>query len=307
MGIVRPKSSPTGDGLGRDVAVVTLSANGVRVARRLGDCRLYVHEAVKGRLQAERFGSIMVLTRRLFRQPRKLVFITPCGVAVRAIAPLITHKRADPPVVVVDVGGRYAISLLSGHEGGANALALQVANRLGAEPVVTTTTEAAKDLIVGVGCRRGARADRIVAAIRQALRTARARLDRVRWLASASLKAGEAGLLQAAATLGVSLRFIAADEILSTMKRFHNSPFVTARVGLPAVAEPAALLAGRRTRLLLSKTVFDGVTVAIARENCSSSASGPAARRTAPDAPRRRSAKAPSSSATRRTSISSAT
>lgn len=307
MGTVTPKSSPAGAGLGGDVAVVTLSAEGVRVARKLGNGRLYVHESVKGRLRAERFSSILALTRRLFRQARKLVLVTPCGVAVRAIAPLIADKRTDPAVVVVDVGGRYAISLLSGHEGGANGLALQVANRLGAEPVVTTTTEAAKDLIIGVGCRRGAEAERIVAAIRQALRTVRGRLDRVRWLASASLKRDEPGLRQAAAALGVGLRFVAADEILSTAKRFDHSPFVAARVGLPAVAEPAALLAGRRTRLLLPKTVFDGVTVAIARENSSSSASVPAARRTAPDAPRRRSARAASSSATRRTSISSAT
>jgi len=307
MAIVRPKDSPAGDGLGREVAVVTLSAEGLRVARRLGECRLFVHEAVKGRLQAERFGSIMTLTRRLFRQSRKLVFIAPCGVAVRAIAPLITHKRTDPAVVVVDVGGRYAISLLSGHEGGANALALEVANRLGAEPVVTTSTEAAKDLIVGIGCRRGAGAERIVAAIRHALRRVHARVGRVRWLASASLKADEAGLREAAAALRVGLRIVPADEILSTAKRFQASPFVSARVGLPAVAEPAALLAGRRTRLVLPKTVFDGVTVAIARENCSSSASVPAVRRTAPGAPRRRSARAPSSSATRRTSISSAT
>jgi cobalt-precorrin 5A hydrolase len=293
--------------LGRDVAVVTLSAGGARLARRLGDCRLYVHEAVKGRLRAERFDSALTLTRRLFGEVRKLVFVAPCGVAVRAIAPLIRYKRTDPAVVVVDVGGRYAVSLLSGHEGGANALALQVANRLGAEPVVTTTTEAAKDLIVGVGCRRGAAAEPIVAAVRQALRAARVRLDRVRWLASASLKADECGLIQAATALGVGLRLVAADEICSTVKRFHASAFVTARVGLPAVAEPAALLAGRRTRLLLPKTVFQGVTVAIARENCSSSASGPAVRRTEPGAPRRRSRKAALSSATRRTSTSSTT
>ena len=113
MAIVRRKTSPAGDGIGGEVAVVTLSAQGVCVARRLGSGRLYVHEAVRGRLQAERFGSIIALTRRLFQQSRQLVFIAPCGVAVRAIAPLIAHKRTDPAVVVVDVGGRYAISPVS--------------------------------------------------------------------------------------------------------------------------------------------------------------------------------------------------
>ena len=47
-----------------------------------------------------------------------LVYIAPCGVVVRAIAPFLEHKTKDPAVVVVDVGGRWAVSLLSGHEGG---------------------------------------------------------------------------------------------------------------------------------------------------------------------------------------------
>jgi cobalt-precorrin 5A hydrolase len=88
-------------------------------------------------------------------------------------------------------------------------------------------------------------------------------------LASASLKAEEAGLLQAAEKLGLSLRFISAEEILSTRKYFQHSRFVARKVSLPAVAEPAALLAGRRTKLILPKTIFNQVTVAIARENCS--------------------------------------
>ncbi|HTY66601.1 MAG TPA: cobalamin biosynthesis protein [Alphaproteobacteria bacterium] len=307
MAIVTQRSNSVGDGLGPDVAAVTLSAKGLRVARQLGRCRLHVHTSVKGRMQAERFESIVALTRRLFRQQAKLVFIAPTGVVVRAIASLIEHKRTDPAVVVVDVGGRYAISLLSGHEGGANTLALAVANRLGAEPIVTTTTEAAKTLIVGVGCRRGAAANHIVAAIRQALRMVRARPTQVRWLASASLKADEPGLVEAAARLGLGLRFIAAEEIRSTAKRFQHSPFVAGQVGLPAVAEPSALLAGRRTRLLLPKTIVSGVTVAVAEESCSWSASARVRPKSARAAPNKRSGRAASSSATSRTSISSGT
>jgi cobalt-precorrin 5A hydrolase len=65
------------------------------------------------------------------------------------------------------------------------------------------------------------------------------------------------------------LRFIAAEEIRSTTKQFRHSRFVAKKVNLPAVAEPAALLAGRRTQLILPKTIFNQVTVAIARENSS--------------------------------------
>ena len=57
------------------------------------------------------------------------------------------------------------ISLVSGHEGGANDLALRLANLIGAEPVISTSSEALKRIIVGVGCRRGTCAEWIMAAI----------------------------------------------------------------------------------------------------------------------------------------------
>jgi cobalt-precorrin 5A hydrolase len=255
------------------LAIVTLSTEGAivssKIAAQLEDSRMFVHNSARCQIDAERFDSIIALTQELFRRCRKLVYVAPCGVAVRAIAPWLQHKTSDPAVVVVDVGGRYAISLLSGHEGGANALAVQVANVLGAEPVISTTSEAAKTLIVGVGCRRGAAAEPIIGAIRAALGKVGATQDQVRFLSSASIKNGEKGLLQAADELGLSLRFISCEEILSTAKRFQHSRFVAEKVKLPAVAEPSALLAGRRTQLILPKTIINGVTVAIARENCS--------------------------------------
>ena len=106
---------------------------------------------------AERFTKIADLTAALFPVCRGLVYAAPCGVVVRALAPLVKSKYEDPAVVVLDAGGRWAVSLLSGHEGGANDLAIRVANLTGAEPVVTTTTEALKSVIVGIGCRRGRR------------------------------------------------------------------------------------------------------------------------------------------------------
>ncbi len=254
-------------------AIVTFSEQGASIARKLaeglGDCRLYVHSSVTREVEAKRFGSVMKLAAKLFARYRGIVFIAPCGLVVRAIAPHLRHKTTDPAIVVVDAGGRYAVSLLSGHEGGANHLALQVANVIGAEPVISTTTEAVKDLIVGVGCRRGVEASTVVDAVRQALRTAKAKLEQVRVLASASIKSDEAGLLLAAEELGLDVRFIAAEEIRSTTRQFRRSRLVAAKVNLPAVAEPSALLAGRRTQLILPRTIFNHVTVAIARENCS--------------------------------------
>jgi len=74
-------------------------------------------------------------------------------------------------------------------------------------------------------------------------------------------------LIAAAASLGVPFRVIASEEIRTFAGAFETSAFVMEQVNVPAVAEPAAMLAGRRTSLLLAKRKFDGVTVALARES----------------------------------------
>jgi cobalt-precorrin 5A hydrolase len=72
------------------------------------------------------------------------------GIVVRIIAPLIRSKLEDPAVVVVDDRGNHAISLLSGHLGGANALAAEVAELIRAKPVITTATDVNQILAIDV-------------------------------------------------------------------------------------------------------------------------------------------------------------
>ena len=77
----------------------------------------------------------------LFPTVDAIIFVGACGIAVRAIAPFVKNKLTDPGVIVVDELGLQAISLLSGHIGGANELTRRIAASIGAIPVITTATD----------------------------------------------------------------------------------------------------------------------------------------------------------------------
>lgn len=77
----------------------------------------------------------------IFNHVDAMIFVGSTGIAVREIAPHVRDKRTDPAVVSVDELGRFSVALLSGHIGGANDLAKEVADVLGAVPVITTATD----------------------------------------------------------------------------------------------------------------------------------------------------------------------
>ncbi len=81
------------------------------------------------------------LPKKQWRERTAFIFIMATGIVVRTIAPLLKDKKTDPAVVVLDEKGEYAVSLVSGHIGGANRLARQVASLLGAEAVITTASD----------------------------------------------------------------------------------------------------------------------------------------------------------------------
>ncbi len=86
-------------------------------------------------------GSLTDCVGEWFQKADALLFISALGIAVRSIAPFLEHKSKDPAVLVMDESGKFCISLLSGHAGGANELTDKVAKQMGAIPVITTATD----------------------------------------------------------------------------------------------------------------------------------------------------------------------
>ena len=80
---------------------------------------------------------------RAFTECDAIVCFLAVGATVRLLAPRLQDKHEDPAVVCVDEALRYAVPVLGAHQGGGNALARRLADTLGAEPVITTASEAA--------------------------------------------------------------------------------------------------------------------------------------------------------------------
>jgi len=79
--------------------------------------------------------------KKLWEENSALVFIGALGLCVREIAPFLQDKTVDPAVLNIDTGGSYVQSVVSGHLGGANQLAIELATTIGAFPVVTTVSD----------------------------------------------------------------------------------------------------------------------------------------------------------------------
>lgn len=83
------------------------------------------------------------LIKSLWRDSGGFFLVMASGIAVRSIAPLLFDKKIDPAVVVLDQNGRFAVPILSGHLGGANDLARELAEKIGCQAVITTATDTA--------------------------------------------------------------------------------------------------------------------------------------------------------------------
>lgn len=122
-----------------NVGILAFSETGLALGERL--MKYYSAKANNASVTRCKDNGLASWTELHFASDDALVLIGAVGLAVRAIAPYLKSKTADPAVVVVDELGTYSISLLSGHLGGANKLAVEIAKVLGAIPVVTTATD----------------------------------------------------------------------------------------------------------------------------------------------------------------------
>jgi cobalt-precorrin 5A hydrolase len=128
------------------VAIIAITRNGARIGAELQagipKSKLFVIEKHATGTAHPFSGGLQPLVDRLWPDYGGFVFIMATGIVVRTVAPLLQAKDRDPAVVVLDDAGRFAVSLLSGHIGGANALAHSCAEIAGSIPVITTATDA---------------------------------------------------------------------------------------------------------------------------------------------------------------------
>lgn len=118
------------------ISVLSFSKSGEEIAHAI----MNQNEDVQFYKSSE--GKIREKMEEIWNNSDTIIFISATGIAVRYIVPFIKHKSIDPAVLVIDDMGRYVISLLSGHLGGANAMAIKISKHLeGSIPIITTASD----------------------------------------------------------------------------------------------------------------------------------------------------------------------
>lgn len=276
-----------------------------KIAQKLDGCTIFIKN--------RDFDKLRDAVDDNFNKFDALIFISATGIAVRMIAPHVVSKLTDPAVIVIDELGQHVISLLSGHVGGANDLAIKIADIIDAEPIITTATDVNKKfavdsvasklglmpepkdaikiinrailnnepvyvtagntilnltplkLIVGIGCKRGISEELIKTAVVEACNKINQPIDRIDLIASVDIKRDETGLIEFAASINKPLKFFDVDTLKHTIEQYNlsESEFVKRTIGVGNVCEAAALSCVKTGKFALTKTKFDGVTVAL--------------------------------------------
>jgi cobalt-precorrin 5A hydrolase len=253
------------------IAIVVIRPEGLPLARRLrkacSSWDLWMPKSADPKEDEKGYdGKFKDWLRTNVNNYEGFVCIMAAGIVVRAISPVIQDKQTGPGIVVCDEFGRQAISLLGGHEGGANELAYKVASKTGCVPVITTGTEAIKNYILGVGCKKNADYLSLKELVGKVLKKSKVDPDKVRALSTIDLKENEPCILELSKEFHWPLIIFSKNEINAANLDVKSSSFVEDNIGVPGVCEPTALMASHYGELIVSKTTEEGCAVALVRE-----------------------------------------
>ena len=253
------------------VAIVVIRSEGMEVARKLlqtcPSWKLWAPESCNIEEGENTYkGRFKDWLNDNFQEYEGFVCIMASGIVVRSLSTMIPEKRKGPGVVVCDEFGRHAISLLGGHEGGANELAHEVANKTGCVPIITTGTESMKDYILGVGCKKNAAYASLKELVSKIIKISGVMPDRIRAITTIDLKEKEPCILELAKEFHWPLLIFTKNEINASKLQVSSSDFVEENIGVPGVCEPTALMASHFGKLIVPKTTANGCAVALVQE-----------------------------------------
>lgn len=231
------------------VVIVALTEPGKLLAERLLKCVENSELWFKPKPFAEKVQGA-------FSASHRLILICATGIAVRTLAPVLASKISDPAVLVLDEQGQFVIPLLSGHEGGANAWAYDIAQALSAQLVLTTANSYLQPVYaLGMGCERGCPAQELEQLLRHCLELADLSLADIDSINSIDIKADEVGLIALGKTLQKPLQTFDSETLMEVEGLLNSkSDYVFSVVGVYGVAESAALVAAKMSAAEMNAT-----------------------------------------------------
>ena len=136
------------------IAIIAITKNGIKMAKELKkkfpSWQVFVPDKFSDQNNKINWYTDSTTTKimELFKSNDALICLFSLGAVVRLISPHLKDKKTDPAVIVIDDKAQFVISTLSGHLGGANQLTNDIANQLGATPVITTAADVNKTIAV---------------------------------------------------------------------------------------------------------------------------------------------------------------
>lgn len=331
----------------KNINIISFTKQGAALSLKLKE--LYSNASLYGKDDNENIKKldkdIKSFTGDIFYESDVIIFISAVGIAVRSIAPYIISKDKDAAVIVIDDTAKYVIPLLSGHIGGANKYALEIADFLHAEAVVTTSTDRnnkfavdnfavnnnlyikditkikevssrllngqkvgfisdykvsgelpnglvedmhqecgiviskdinklafpitmqliPKEYILGIGARKGADYKNLYDFVEKSLKKYNISTYEILAVVSIDIKKEEEAIKQLSKTYNVPFITFSADVLQNVKGDFSTSEFVKKITGVDNVCERAVKAYNENIEIVMKKTSYNGVTLAIGK------------------------------------------